>query len=1513
MLNIRKLNQSIVTVVLAAIVFCASAPTSRAEVTEDYVNGLMYLPRNSSSNPWGANDTSTTRPEGYVNPTKVNTSSLVTTTTTPPSNVTIEMPALPRSRSAENAFFDTTTSDASLSDKGEECSQRCFAQNKKGYWDGKNCNCINDEATFQNDKRLYEVNQNQGELRSNLEGAQTTYKKALSTYNTEKYKYEQELKRLTQDYNNCPDKQCRKKVQGSIATHKSTWAEQNNTLVDSIMKAQEGVTDAEDAYYNRDVVEGAKNSAGNAVQSLKTTYNEAAAKVNAAQARLDKCNSGKECVDSNGNATTKDALEQEVETLKSEADAAYSAYRTGQNQLNAKRDRLGKAVNEAQAEYQKALNAYTHAANTCKFYETNSRVSDAAKKEFNQYCNADGSVKNEFKRALASAEENLSYARDQAAEVGAVNTYEHKDQIYLAVSTDKGKHGTKGIFDGKYVGSATYSAGGGNVFSQIAARAMRFLVGIKPIIYLLAGFGLIGFAWMAIFNKISFKWFSQIAIGLFLVANMGRFIEYFVYQRTDASAVQPLSYGDYLHKGFADTDYEWVKESTLYSPTYNAESPDAIPGKEGTGSKATRGFCQKASPEVSGWGGFTSCVKDIISTGKKAVDTVKTAQNTINNVKSGIEATKAAVRNVGDAVKGITSAGSLEGAVNALGKIGANVNNVIGTAGGLVNNTLANASSISNSIQDIGSSTDEVAARDTKRARGEGTNDFDRMLKGQTVGANGEVERLYGGTDQHGNVQQGKIATSSNGVSTVSDVTKKIVQESNKANTLLQKGTNVAAEAASVVGNTSLNTITAGIVKNDSTINGAIQDHKQSSTNSRANTASRTNSATTTNGRRPNSTAASSGSTTGNRPNSTTASGSSNGNSTATEAAARRAAETAKEAEKLRNEYAANTTPDKLADKASAKAAQAQATATRAEQEAQRKQQEADKAQAVADTAAQKAKASGKASDLRAAEQAQKRADLATESAKTAAKEAKEAQKPVAALQESAREAEVKRAQYQQEQYQQEMTDAQNAIVLARSAAATAEAKAKELETAASEAAKKAALSNSDEDVVAARKAAELARKARKDAQAAQKNIEEQIVRRNEAELNYYAAKTKEAELNEQKGSYKAGGKNDYSPDYLYSGTSSDNSGATASSGSTTDDSTTPTTSTTTTGRSPDSAAVSSSTATTPAKSSASTGAAAPSKSSAQTQSTTATTRSVSVTPSDSAADTGRSTDKANTNTASGNTSSGTSGNSTASSSSGGSSGGHLVSNSTGGSKSTTTGSNLVSSSSNKSTGSNTKEAATTASSGSQSSGKTTSVTGSSSRIVIPQRTTSISTSRSSGTSRSYNTNIYKYGTASQASASSTSASNEGKQAIGTGGVNPNSAAATAARAAAFKSKQQQLIRKQAEEKEMREKQAEAKALALQHEMAEQEMQRRWKRDDEENIRQIRIGVQMRNLKALNDKKEKEAKEAEEKQENKNQQPDTVTVSGDLAPNTVIEEAKAQAQNNNAAKAKTDSQSSTAK
>ena len=59
---------------------------------------------------------------------------------------------------------------------------------------------------------------------------------------------------------------------------------------------------------------------------------------------------------------------------------------------------------------------------------------------------------------------------------------------------------------------------GKDVLTSVTRRAARAILELKQIVYVFAGFGLIGFAWAAIFNKISWKWFGNIAMGLFLVA-----------------------------------------------------------------------------------------------------------------------------------------------------------------------------------------------------------------------------------------------------------------------------------------------------------------------------------------------------------------------------------------------------------------------------------------------------------------------------------------------------------------------------------------------------------------------------------------------------------------------------------------------------------------------------------------------------------------------------------------------------------------------------------------------------------------------------------------------------------------------------------------------------------------------------------------------------------------------------------------------------------------------------------
>ena len=78
------------------------------------------------------------------------------------------------------------------------------------------------------------------------------------------------------------------------------------------------------------------------------------------------------------------------------------------------------------------------------------------------------------------------------------------------------------------------------VFEKVRQKAASSLKDVKLVVYILGGFGLIGFSFMAIFNKISWKWFANIAIGLFLVAVMGMIISYFT---GDDQIARELSFG----------------------------------------------------------------------------------------------------------------------------------------------------------------------------------------------------------------------------------------------------------------------------------------------------------------------------------------------------------------------------------------------------------------------------------------------------------------------------------------------------------------------------------------------------------------------------------------------------------------------------------------------------------------------------------------------------------------------------------------------------------------------------------------------------------------------------------------------------------------------------------------------------------------------------------------------------------------------------------------------------------
>ena len=64
----------------------------------------------------------------------------------------------------------------------------------------------------------------------------------------------------------------------------------------------------------------------------------------------------------------------------------------------------------------------------------------------------------------------------------------------------------------------TESCGGGNIFQQLACRAGLIGSGLKTVGYMIAGFGLIVFSFMAIFGKVKWPVFATIMFCCFLLS-----------------------------------------------------------------------------------------------------------------------------------------------------------------------------------------------------------------------------------------------------------------------------------------------------------------------------------------------------------------------------------------------------------------------------------------------------------------------------------------------------------------------------------------------------------------------------------------------------------------------------------------------------------------------------------------------------------------------------------------------------------------------------------------------------------------------------------------------------------------------------------------------------------------------------------------------------------------------------------------------------------------------------------
>lgn len=484
-----------------------------------------------------------------------------------------------------------------------------------------------------------------------------------------------------------------------------------------------------------------------------------------------------------------------------------------------------KAAEEKVANLRNALN---EAKSACEYSKT--LTSKQGKADAEKYC---GMVET-LEKQLAAAEEELMQAqldKDMAETylegLGILSEDSHEGQEFKAFSTATGS-----VEDGTYRGNIDYS-NTQDIFTTMTRRAARIIVGLKPIVYVFAGFGLIGFAFMAIFNKISWKWFANIAIGLFLVANMGRLIEYMVYTKEDRALTadeKPTGFGDHLHDAFADTEYAWVDIVTPYVPPEVVEEglPDTSvqPAAAEEKESDVRGFCEAEQKGSFFSGGFASCVKDLIASGKKAVDAVQTAQNTVDKVQSAAAQMQNRAEQLKNAINTIGT-GDLEDTWYALGDISENITGMVNITDGMVDGVMSNASDITNDIQDISKSRAEQDKLQASRDKGEATSGVGAFLQGQTLVRDEDgnitgVEHRWGGDleydgkgnvvvnksglDKDGNVIEGDIASNKNNMQNngqlgFEDAIDGFVDTTNEINRTATNAANTAGNLTGAVAN----------------------------------------------------------------------------------------------------------------------------------------------------------------------------------------------------------------------------------------------------------------------------------------------------------------------------------------------------------------------------------------------------------------------------------------------------------------------------------------------------------------------------------------------------------------------------------------------------------------------------------------------------------------------------------------------------------------------------------------
>ncbi|MFR7964153.1 MAG: hypothetical protein ACLU5H_09325 [Alphaproteobacteria bacterium] len=382
---------------------------------------------------------------------------------------------------------------------------------------------------------------------------------------------------------------------------------------------------------------------------------------------------------------------------------------------------------------------------------------------------------------------------------------------YKEVYTDANgntKEGKVGTFDeldanGNPVAMQRCYEAKDDIFKYIACKAMTTLADVRVIVYTLAGFGLIAFAFAAIFNKISWKHLANLCIALFILSMMTPFISYF----TQDNGAQ-ISYGNYLPAGFTNISGSDVDAAANCDTSKGDVCPDVTVDTSAKDSKWS-------------W-------KDLKNTVKSGINAAKTAYDTYKTVKNTVETTVDQAKKIGTAIK--NSEGGLTGVLDTLGEVATASNTIFNTVQTGAGAVVANTSSIANDVQNAGKSGAELAFDKENQNR---INELEKKLAAgnlspeQQEWAKAELEQRKAAVDSNkvtdfANNQGQKALDKINSVAkTGSTVTNIATKASNAA----QQGATIGGGIGTATGDT-LGAI-FGIATAAGEGIGAVEDNKQ--------------------------------------------------------------------------------------------------------------------------------------------------------------------------------------------------------------------------------------------------------------------------------------------------------------------------------------------------------------------------------------------------------------------------------------------------------------------------------------------------------------------------------------------------------------------------------------------------------------------------------------------------------------------------------------------------------------